>query len=165
MPEALIFGQPGGHSVPISIQEDESTKSIINHVFISRYVDQVLKIKGLFEVFRVHLVMSPDLQDKKYINGELIMTYQPNKPVWAHYSFEHIGGNYIVEPYPLINDIIINKKEIIADGKIDLIPERVEYTKKPPFLPHPGLFNLEFGVAAIMENEEVAKHKKAILVN
>lgn len=91
------------------------------------------------------------MEDTKYLYGDKIVTYSPKKGLWVHYGFEHLGGPEVVDPYGVILDVLDEKPEIQADPKLDVVPEREEYTKKAPFLPHPGCFNVQEGNVSMME--------------
>lgn len=159
-PVAVVFKQPGGHSVNVYADQSEYSASSLNHVFVSRYAEQVLKIEGDFEVFRVHVTGSRDPEDKKFLYGEEIITFEPTKGLRVRYGFEHIGGKYVIEPYSTIIDILSDKPELWAIPNIDLVPEREAYLKNYTYLPHPGCYNTEEGAAALFEGMLAIKHQK-----
>ena len=134
----------------LAINDPEHAETLF-HVFVSRYVNQVLKLKDTFQTFRVHVLGTSDLDDAHYLHGDKVVTFSPKKGLWVSYGFEHLGGPELIEPYEVIMTVLDDKPENCVDPKIDLVPERAEYTKQSPYLPHPGCFNIHDGSPAMME--------------
>ena len=162
----VIFTVPSGHSVIIYEEANEAMKNVMSHIFITRYAKTVLSLEGDFEVFRLHVVGSTEMEDGKYLYGDKIVSFQPQKGIWVFYGFEHIAGPYLVEPYGLVMSILNKSKDIMSLDKPELVPEREEYVKNPPHIPHPGIFNTEDGPAAYFEaliTNQALREKKLVI--
>lgn len=131
-------------SVILSIQLAQNLIFYVRHVFVGRYIDEVVKQpQDQVEVFRIYLSRGDFPERPTDLLGELVTHFEDPEGNHVWFSYEHISGPYLLDPMLVVSDMTSGQsmKEFAVDAPKDLIPNRRIYLNNPSEVKQLGIVN------------------------
>jgi len=137
----LLWGTNHNVSVPIIHDHQSDYLFTVHHVFVERYINEILKLPFHdVEIFRFYLSRG-DLPDRPTdLLGEVVRQFKDrdNKNCWT--SYEHISGPYLANTQFVTSCFSAGCLDRISpEITKNLIPGRLAYMKNPQDLPILGV--------------------------
>jgi hypothetical protein len=155
------------HDMNVSLQmlheHQPGLFSSLYHVFVGRFL-KVINATD-FEVFRFHADAWPDFFDESDMplcyGEEVHREKQADRCL--RYSIERLGGLYLTNPTHVACVLLANPPA--PRVPVDLVPERLIYKLKKPWLHHPGVARPGEELDALEEYLRLTKEPEPVRVN